>query len=241
MALSKFGAIALKNPGTEISNLALMRIRVAIVEDRPALMENLKELLTSYGQVHLVFSATNGREAIEKMKFYHDKVDVILMDIEMPEMDGIEATRIIKSRHPDISILILTVFEHRANLMQALSAGADGYLLKGEQGETLVLSLRQALEGRMPLSPPMAAKAMAELRSVGQASAAVPSLSAVGLTSREVEIYQGLVAAWTYTQIADDLCISPKTVRRHMENLYKKLGVHSKAEAIGLAHRHAWF
>ncbi|HHG86241.1 MAG TPA: response regulator transcription factor [Bacteroidetes bacterium] len=218
-----------------------MCIRIAIIEDQQDLLENLRELLESYSQIEIVFTAINGVEAVRSMEFYHDKVDLLLMDIEMPEMNGIEATRILRGLYPTVRILMLTVFERQEHLMQAIEAGASGYLLKGEKAKAIVQSIEQAMEGRLPLSPVMAAQALSQLQQNAQSQEQAAPLRAFSLSGREEEVFGGLVRALTYVQIAEELFISPKTVRRHMENIYKKLDVHSKVEAIRLAHQNSWF
>ncbi|MEM7035861.1 MAG: response regulator transcription factor, partial [Bacteroidota bacterium] len=205
------------------------------------LLKHLQKLLAPFKDLHIVFTAMNGAEAVEKMAFYADKVDLLLMDIEMPEMNGIEATRILREKYPKVAIVMLTVFEHEAHLLEAMQAGAAGYLLKDEPGPQIRAGVLQAMEGRLPLSPTMALKAVSRLGASAPDRSEKARLAAFGLTTREREVYAGLVEARTYTQIAETLFISPKTVRRHMENLYKKLKVNSKAEAIVLAHENNWF
>lgn len=213
-------------------------IQLAIVDDNESIRESLKQVFELFDEIDVVWTATDGEEAVNIVEEGH-AVDAILMDIEMRKMDGIAATDLIKSFSPKIKIIMLTIFEDDKNLVGALRAGADGYLLKGEKPLKMVSLLKDALEDRFPLSPEMAKKAMQIF--IDHENAQKTDLGQYGLTKREKEVLDLLVSGKTYKQIADEMIVSPFTVRSHMENLYRKLDVHNKAEAVALAMRNGWF
>ena len=160
--------------------------------------------------------------------------DVILMDIEMPFMDGIEATSIIHQKHPGVKIIMLTVFDDDENIFNAISAGANGYLLKDENPEALYNGIHSILKGGAPMSPSIALKALDILRDPDRIE---KETSDFDLTRREKEILEQLSTGLSYNQIADNLVISSGTVRKHIENIYRKLQVHNKVEALDVARK----
>ena len=213
-------------------------IKVALVEDQREIRENMERIFSIIDEVDLIFSVEDGAEAIRRVD--HDAIlpEVILMDIEMRDIDGITATAQIKAEHPEIKIIILSVFDQKEKLRKALEAGADGYLLKGEKPMRILDMIKEAAEGRLPMSPDIAQKTLDMFRSSGTGSSGMEEYS---LTKREKEVLEQLVLGLTYQDIAEYLTISPLTVRSHMENLYRKLQVHNKAEAIRLALENKWF
>lgn len=213
-------------------------IQLAIVDDNESIRDSLKQVFELFDDMEVAWTASDGEEAVNIIEDEHP-ADVILMDIEMRKMDGITATDRIKSFNPSIKVIMLTVFEDESNLVNALRAGADGYLLKGEKPLKMIGLIKDALEDRFPLSPEMAKKAMQLFRD--HENAEKTDLGKYGLTKREKEVLNFLVSGKTYKQIADELIVSPFTIRSHMENLYRKLDVHNKAEAVALAMRNGWF
>jgi len=167
------------------------------------------------------------------------KPDLFLLDLEMPEMNGVELCSDLRELGYDGKILILSVSNTDQHLKQALQAGADGYLLKGERPETLVRMLKDSLEGRMAFSAEMAQKTMNIVRE--PLNADLKSPEDYQISKRELEVLRLLVDGMTYVNIADELVISPLTVRSHMENIYRKLEVHNKANAINLTLKYRWF
>jgi DNA-binding NarL/FixJ family response regulator len=158
------------------------------------------------------------------------------MDIEMPKQNGIEATALVKQKYPQIKIIMLTVFDDDENIFQAIQAGADGYLLKDTEPQELYIAITQTLEGGAVMTPSIAMKALNLLRSpLAEEADADEAEETIKLTSREVEVLEQLSTGLPYTSIAENLIVSPSTVRRHIENIYQKLQVHSKTEAIALA------
>ncbi len=215
-------------------------ISVAIVDDKKDICENLQQIFQIFDSIKVAFVAHDGEEVIQKLQTAITFPQVILMDIEMRKMDGIVATQIIKSKFPEIKILMLTVFEQEDKIFQAIQAGADGYLLKGEKPQKLIQAIENTLEGRMPMSPVIAAKTLAFLRNTNP-TPSTKKPEDFQLTKREIEILELLSHGQSYSAIGSELFISPKTVSSHVENIYRKLNVHSKVEASMLAAKNKWF
>jgi len=155
------------------------------------------------------------------------------MDIQMPIMDGIEATRELKQKYPHIKVIVSTVFDEENYIMEAIMAGANGYLLKDERPEKLIEAIREGMDGGAPMSSSVARKALNLIRyGVKDEEASEVNFN---LTKRETEILEQLATGLNYNQIAENLFISPGTVRKHIENIYQKLHVHNKVEAVQLA------
>lgn len=214
-------------------------IKVAIVDDNRAVRESLAQVFSFFEDMHLVWVAADGEEAVKLIESDLIIPEVVLMDIEMGVMNGIEATRLIKAMHPEIKVLVLSVVKMEEKVIEAIAAGADGYLLKGEKPLTIIELIKNVVEGRLPLSPEVTAIMLKNIR--GTLEPSKKAVTDYNLTRRETEVLQHLVAGRTYQQIADVLVVSPLTIRSHMENLYRKLSVHNKAEAVALAVRNAWF
>jgi DNA-binding NarL/FixJ family response regulator len=156
------------------------------------------------------------------------------MDINMPEMNGIEATAFITNRWPNIKIIMSTVFDDEQNLFNAIMAGASGYLLKDEPPQKIHRSIYEALEGGAPMSPLIAKKALSMIKT-GVPEESKKEIIDYGLTDREIEVLEHLSKGLSYEQIADNLFISYGTVRKHVENTYRKLKVNNRIEAIDKA------
>lgn len=212
-----------------------MNIRIAIAEDNERLARSLVQKLAFFAGIELRMQAKDGADLLAQVNA-NPQVDLVLMDIEMPVLDGIEATRQIKQRFPQIKVVMLTVFDADDKVFQAIVAGADGYLLKDEPPHKLEESIRMVMQDGAPMSASIAAKTLRLLRQPLPASTeAQPEF---GLSQRETEILEQLCKGLGYNQIAENLIISPFTVRKHIENIYSKLKVHNKAEAIQTANRH---
>ena len=207
-----------------------MKLKIAIAEDNNFLAESVIEKLSFFEDFKYKFKAVNGAELIGKLEIDHN-IDLILMDIQMPEMDGITATEIIKNKYPQIKIVMLTVFDDDENIFKSIKAGANGYLLKEINPENLHKSLMEVLEGGASMSPSIAMKALNLLRKPIDFSTKEEETQ-VKLTSREVDVLEQLSKGLNYNKIADNLIISPGTVRKHIENIYRKLQVHNKMEAV---------
>ncbi|MDT8412782.1 MAG: response regulator transcription factor [Vicingaceae bacterium] len=208
-----------------------MNIKIAIAEDNNFLAQSIEEKLALFEDFKFKFRGKNGAEFIGKLEEDH-VIDVVLMDIQMPEMDGIKATELIKNRYPQIKIIMLTVFDDDENIFNAIKAGADGYLLKEITPDTLHDGICQVLEGGAAMTPSIAAKALNLLRFPEKITADKVQVEEISLTKRETEILEQLSKGLNYQLIAENLFISPPTVRKHIENIYKKLQVHNKMEAV---------
>lgn len=208
-----------------------MKIKVGLVEDNPHLAKSLKENLSEFENIEVLFVASNGKEAIQKL--FSITPEIILMDINMPLMGGIEATKRIKHQFPETKIIMLTIFGDGDNLFNSILAGATGYLLKDEKPGKILDALEEAMEGGSPMSPVIATKSLQLIRSKN--TDVSQNVEEYKLTKREVEILELISKGETYSQIADKIFISPKTVRKHIENIYVKLHVHNKLEAVKLA------
>ena len=208
-----------------------MTISVGIIEDDPSIREGVSTLIsTTPGfQCRHIFGSCE--EAIAKMT--SAPPDVLLMDINLDGISGIEGTRVLKTRFPRMDVLMLTVYEENDKIFRSLCAGASGYLLKNTTPEELLKAIRETTMGGAPISASIARKVLSIFQTV-----APPVLPEVGLTSREREILEHLVAGSNYKMIARDLFISIDTVGSHVKKIYQKLQVHSKSEAVAKALKH---
>ena len=220
-----------------ISSGTAMPIRLAIVEDNPHYRASLEAL----------FSSEEGFEVGEVFDSPLPLLDaarrgapwgLVLMDIELPEMSGIEATRRIKELHRELPVVALTVFEEPAVILQAICAGADGYLLKKTPAPELVAMIRSVAEGGSPLTPAVARGLLDVVRRAAPRPAApgMP-LARLELSEREQQLLRCLVKGRSYKEAADEMCVSIDTVRTYIRRIYGKLQVHSVGEAISRALR----
>lgn len=215
------------------------KILVGIVDDNAELVNQLKENIVATGNIEICLTAANGKEALDKLAFIPKMPEVILMDIEMPVMNGIEATSII-TKETDIKVLILTTFDNDEKVFEAIKAGAAGYLLKDSKAFRIVTAIEDVLLGGAPMSPQIASKTLELLRSkTTEVHKKQPK--DYNLSDRETAILKQLVQGLSYQQIANILFISHGTVRKHVENIYEKLHIHSKVEAVITANKHRWF
>jgi DNA-binding NarL/FixJ family response regulator len=223
-----------------------MPIRIAIVDDKSQNRILLSDQIILSGNFVIAFVARNGVDFLEKMKSQDSKQhpQVVLMDIEMPEMDGIETVAKARLLYPDVSFLMLTVFDDDEKIFDAIKAGATGYLLKDEKISIIEDYMQQLVEiGGIPMSPSIARKAMNMLvnpKAASVVSAPGDSPAAHELSDREVEVLKLLVNGYDYKIIAAKLFLSSHTVRKHIANIYSKLHVSSKAQAINLAYLKKW-
>lgn len=215
-----------------------MKIKIAIAEDNIFLLKSLKEKIEFFDEIELKFAAENGESLINKVEEKHN-IDLILMDIQMPVMDGIKATEIIKQKYPHIKIMMLTVFDDDKNVFKAIQAGADGYLLKDTKAGELEKAIKDTIEGGAAMTSGIALKALELLRSPQKVEQINNSetQSEITLTKRETEILIHISKGLDYKKIAKNLFISPATVRKHTENIYKKLKVGNKIQALEAARK----
>lgn len=207
-----------------------MKLRIAIAEDNYFLLKAIEEKLSFFDDILIKFHSNNGAELIGKLEENHH-IDVILMDIQMPVMDGIKATELVKNRYPHIKVIMLTVVDDDECVFKSIKAGANGYLLKEINAEKLYKSIIEVTEGGAPMTPSIALKTLNLLRKPNQ-SFENKEVEDIKLTKRETEILIQLSKGLNYNDISENLVISPSTVRKHIENIYKKLQVHSKMEAV---------
>lgn len=212
-----------------------MNIRIVIAEDNFFLTKVIQEKLSFFKNLTLKFTAENGQTLLEKLE-QDAVVDLILMDIEMPVMNGILATAEVKKKYPQIKIIMLTVFDNDENIFNSIKAGADGYLLKEIEALALYNGILETLNGGAAMTPSIALKTLKLLRSPVEFNS-VEKEEEIKLSEREIDVLEQLSKGLSYTLIAENLFLSPSTVRKHIENIYKKLQVHNKLEAIQKAER----
>lgn len=205
-------------------------IKIGIVEDIPQLASALKEKVELAPEMKVKHMAANGNEIIDLLQKDHN-IDVLLMDIYMPQLDGIAATERVTKRWPHIKIVMSTVFSDEQYLFNAIMVGATGYLLKDEPPAMIHKAIYEAIEGGAPMSKEMARKSLKLIRN-NKKEIEQNIAEEYNLTAREIEIIEHLSRGNSYEQIADNLFISCGTVRKHVENCYRKLRVHNKLEAI---------
>lgn len=216
-------------------------IKIGIVDDKAGIRNSLIEKLNQLEGFQVVLNAADGEDFLEQMAAAEPATRplVVLMDLDMPRMGGIEAIQLGARRYPDTSFLVLTVFDEDEKIFEAIKAGAIGYLLKDETLGGITQAMISAVEyGGAPMSPRIARKALQLLSN--KKPAAEPEKPAE-LSERETEILKNLVDGLDYKAIAELMFISPHTVRKHIANIYDKLHVNNRAQAVGLALRKKWF
>jgi DNA-binding NarL/FixJ family response regulator len=223
-----------------------MHFSVALTEDNKINRNTFMQKIKMFPNLRLVFSAENGHACLEELKRLPHQLlpQVIFMDLQMPEMDGIETIRLAKSLYPQIHFIVLTVFDDDEKIFEAIRAGASGYLLKHEPADVLQDAIVTILEfGGAPMSPAIARKAL-NLLSQSSSKMEKNAGSTISLpqviTEREKEILQLMVNGWDAKRIATELDLSVLTVRKHIANIYDKLHVNSKAQVISMAHKNNW-
>jgi DNA-binding NarL/FixJ family response regulator len=205
--------------------VATRAVRVLIVDDQTLFRAGLSRLLNEDERVEVVGQATDGADAA-KLAAKH-KPDVVLMDLKMPVLDGIEATRQITEANPEIKVLVLTTFETDSQVIQALKAGASGYVLKDSSADAIVSSIVAVMSGEKVMASAVANRVLEMLTGT-----TTPKEFYDGLTNREVEILKLLANGMANKQIAFRLKISEKTVRNHVSNTYEKLGIYDRSQAV---------
>jgi DNA-binding NarL/FixJ family response regulator len=211
-------------PATTVST-STRTARVLIADDQTLFRSGLARLLDGDDRVSVVGEAVDGLDAVKLAASL--KPDVVLMDIKMPGLDGIEATRRIVAETPKSKVLMLTTFEADNHVIQALKAGASGYVLKDSQASAIVSSILAVVAGERVMASAVANRVLEMLT-----GATTPKEFYDGLTAREVEILKMLATGMANKQIAYKLKISEKTVRNHVSNMYEKLGIYDRAQAV---------
>jgi DNA-binding NarL/FixJ family response regulator len=195
-------------------------IRILLADDHPSLRTGLASILNSHDNLIVVAEAGSGSEALEKAR--DTRPDVLILDLRMPDGDGIETTRALVERDPDVRILILTTYDNEEDIFNALDAGARGYILKDTTSEEIIEAVRQVHAGNRFL-PPAVASRLAD-RMIRQS-----------LTPRELDVLRLVSRGRTNKEIAGAMFISEETIKSHMKGLFQKLGVHDRAEAVAIA------
>jgi DNA-binding NarL/FixJ family response regulator len=210
-----------------------MQVKIAIVDDNLFLINAVKEKLSFFEDLRVKFTAINGSELLTKLED-NPHIDLILMDIEMPVLNGIQTTEIVKQKYPHIKIIMLTIFDNDEHIFNAIKAGADGYLLKEINPKDLHEGILETLDGGAAMNPSIATKTLKLLRNPRDFNN-VETQETIKLSEREVQVLEQLSKGLSYNVIADHLFLSTGTIRKHIENIYKKLQVHNKLEAIDKA------
>jgi two-component system response regulator DegU len=209
--------------------------RLVIVDDQDLVRAGIKLLLSEEQDIQVVGEAANGREGLEVCR--RSRPDLVLMDVRMPEMDGLATTRAIKQRHPEVSVLVLTLHENQEYLLEAIRAGAAGYVLKDAPARELITAVRKVLEGETTLNRNLATQLLYGLaREVRASSGGLPEPERAQppqpLTSRELEVLDFVARGKTNREIAEIFSISMGTVKRHVENITAKLEVSDRTQAV---------
>jgi DNA-binding NarL/FixJ family response regulator len=209
-----------------------MAIRVIIADDHSLVRQGLRRYLEMAGDIQVVGEASNGREALGIMENGIGEPDIVLLDIRMPEMDGLEAARKIKQLHPSVGVIMLTAYDDRQFVLEAVRAGARGYVLKARDAEHLIQTVRLVAGGNMVIDPQLVV-ALADELSLSKER----DRKAETLTAREIEVLQLLAFGHTNKDIASQLFISPDTVKTHLEHIFEKLGASDRTAAVAEALR----
>ncbi len=204
-------------------------IRILLVDDQALFREGLHTLLSVHADLEVVGEANNGQEAIQKTAELNP--DVILMDLRMPILNGVAATRRITAQHPDVRVIVLTTFDDDEDIFEGLRAGAIGYLLKDVPSPKLVEAIRAAARGESSLQPSVAAKIVAEFTRM-TAQTPPPQPLVEPLSGRELEILQLVGTGASNKEVAAQLFIAEGTVKNHMSNILGKLGVRDRTQAV---------
>ncbi|MBI9046872.1 MAG: response regulator transcription factor [Anaerolineaceae bacterium] len=204
----------------------MTQIKIVLVEDHTIVRKGVRALLEYEEDFEVLAEASDGREAVKKVEQFHP--DVVLMDISMPRLNGLEATRQIKQRYPETSVLVLSMYETKEYIFQFLQAGASGYLVKHSAPKELIWAIRTVYQGNTYLSSSISKVVIEEY--IQSAEKTIKNNHINTLTNREREVLQLIVEGNPSSQIAAILHISEKTVRTHRSNIMKKLEIHSIAE-----------
>ncbi|MFZ9888953.1 MAG: response regulator [Myxococcota bacterium] len=229
------------------------RIRLFVVEDQPKILKNQLKLLEGFDEVEIIGTALSGEEALAEIENLSPGPDVILCDLGLPRMSGIDVTRAVKARWPSIELLIFTIFDEEDKVLEAVKAGASGYLLKGAEADKIIEGIKEVRQGGSVIQPSLARALLRHFRmpeegpappgSLGAeddesklAEQATPAIPAVpgrrALTERELECLQIIAKGLSNNEAAKVLGLSKATIRTHLEHIYQKLDVTNRVEAV---------
>jgi DNA-binding NarL/FixJ family response regulator len=213
----------------------MKKLRILLADDHKMVREGLRVMIDSQPGMRVVGEADNGRQVLERAAELQP--DVVVMDLSMPDLNGLQATELLKGRHPAIKVVVLTAHDDEIYLTQLCKAGAAGYVLKRSAGEQLVQAIGMAVQGQVFIEPALAGKALARLVSGPTGGAETPSAQ---LSEREKEVL-GLIA-WGYSnkEAADKLGVSVKTVETYRVRIAEKLGLRSRTQLVRYALRQGW-
>ncbi len=233
------------------SEICLMEsIRLFVVEDQPKILKNQLKLLESFQEIQIVGTALSGEEALEEIAKISPPPDVILCDLGLPQMSGIDVTKAVKAKWPHVEILIFTIFDEEEKVVEAIKAGAAGYLLKGAEAEKIVESIREVKQGGSVIQPSLARSLLRHFRMPEQGKPATgltseeaaakeresgappPPSGRRALTERELECLQIIAKGLSNNEAARVLGLSKATIRTHLEHIYQKLDVTNRVEAV---------
>lgn len=219
-----------------------MAIKLAVVDDKLINRQTVKDKIIAYKEVELMLEAKNGADFLEQLKHIKTLPEIVLMDLEMPEMNGIDTIKIASANHPQMKFIVLTVFEDTDKIFDAIKAGAGGYLLKDDSAVSIIDAITNVIEfNGIPMSPSIARKVMSILRGENETTVSTQSASENEfLSDREMEILKELTSGKNYKAIGEKLFISPHTVRKHVSNIYEKLHINSRSQVINIAHKNKW-
>ena len=220
---------------TDVHTAADEVIRVLIADDQALFRRGLYVVLGTEDGIEVVGEAENGEEAVSKSEELAP--DVVLMDVRMPKVNGIDAARTIRGIAPTTKILMLTVSDEEDDLYEAIKAGANGYLLKEISVEEVAEAIRAVVQGQSLISPSMASKLLSEFNTLVKKAEEKQQFPAPALTSRELEVLRLVAKGMSNREIADQLYISENTVKNHVRNILEKLHLHSRMQAVMYAVR----
>lgn len=217
--------------------MSVKSIKVLLADDHAVVRQGTRELLDREEGIHVVAEASDGKEAVQLA--IKERPDVVVMDFAMPELNGIEATRQIKAVAPGIAILVLTAYDSEQYIFAFLEAGAAGYLLKDVQVDELVHAIEAVYAGESMLHPAIARKVISRFGQPEHATKTV-TIALDQLTEREIEVLKLAAKGMSNREIARELVISVRTVQTHLTNIFNKMGVGSRTEAVVHALRKGW-
>lgn len=207
----------------------MTKIRILIADDHRVVREGLAAILKSRNDMDVVGEAINGFEVIEKTKAL--KPDVILMDISMPQMNGVEATRAVRKISPEIGIVVLTMHDDDATIFELVRTGVHGYLLKDADSSEIVKAIQSIYKGESIIHPSIARKILGEFSQLEPEQVKKAPRQMYNLSGREVDVLRRVAKGKTNKEIANELHLSEKTIKNHVRNIFHKMGVYDRTEA----------